>query len=77
MNAKEPVTIALSLEQQKEKAFLEKKDKQLKAILKEWDLPHYTSNWEQKALSEAKKYVDALPSARELMKKKELIGKNP
>lgn len=58
----------LNPEQQREKQFLDDKERQLKGMLEVWDLEHFTPNWHEKAIHEAKKYPD-LASAKAILRK--------
>ena len=56
----------LTIEQRKEKAFLEGKDKGFQGILQQWDT-HRDVNWRFKVVQDAEKYKDKLQSARDLL----------
>ena len=56
----------LSIEQRKEKEFLDQKDKQFRGMVGQWNI-HKDRNWRIKALSEAQKFKDTLQSARDLI----------
>jgi hypothetical protein len=68
--AENPVSTVLTIEQLKEKRFLEQKDKQLKGMLEQWEY-HLGNEWRAKVLTEAEKWKDKLESARCLLEKKE------
>jgi hypothetical protein len=58
----------LSLEQSKEKQFLEERDRQFKRILEQWNFPRENiEEWRQKNYVFAEKYADKLQSAREIL----------
>jgi hypothetical protein len=62
----------LSLEQSKEKQFLEQKDRQFKGILEQWNFPRENiEEWRKKACVFAKKYADKLQSAKDILALKE------
>jgi hypothetical protein len=63
-----PEVTVLSPKEKLQRNVLDEKDRQLKGMLESWDLPHYTPNWQQKAIAEAQKYPD-LPSAKLLLAK--------
>jgi hypothetical protein len=48
----------LSLEQEKEKKFLEQKNKQFKGMVEQWDETHFKPDWHGKVVAEAEKYPD-------------------
>jgi len=54
------------LEQQKEKEALDRKDRQLKGMLDQWEI-HQEPQWRASALAEAKRFKDKLQSARDLL----------
>jgi len=56
----------LTLEKQREKQFLEQKDRQFKGQLEQWER-HPSKEWRQRALVDAEKYKDKLDSARALL----------
>lgn len=58
----------LTLEQLKEKQLLEKKDRQFKGQLEQWE-QHSSQAWRTKVLADAEKWEDKLESARLLLKK--------
>ena len=60
----------LSIEQRKEKEFLDQKDKQFKGMLAQWNI-HKDRNWRVKAVSEAQRFKDKLASADQLLAKGE------
>ena len=60
----------LSLEQSKEKQFLEQRDEQFKEMRKQWEL-HPDPKWREKAYAFAEKYTDKLQSARDILALKE------
>ena len=66
LNPKKEITF----EEKKQLDFLAEKDKQLKGMLESWDLPHYTPNWHEKTIAEAKKYPN-LEYAKIIIEKEE------
>lgn len=56
----------LTLEQQRDKQFWEKKDRQFKGQLEQWEA-HLDPKWRRKALADAEKYKEKLESARQLL----------
>lgn len=60
----------LSLEQSTEQSFLERRDRQLKGMLEQWDL-HPDPKWRNKVYDFAGKYADKLQSARDILALKE------
>ena len=66
LNADVPLTI----QQLGQKAILERKDRQFKGQLDQWE-EHSSVEWRKKVLADAEKYRDKLESARLLLKKKE------
>ena len=59
----------LTIEQLKEKAILEQKDKQFKGQFEQWEI-HPDPIWRAKGLSAAEAWKDKLDSARLLLKKR-------
>lgn len=64
LEASKPLTMA----ELKERQLLEQKDLQFKGMLAQWDM-HPSKDWRQKAVAQAEKYRDKLPSARALFDK--------
>jgi len=56
----------LTLEKQKEQLLLEQKDRLFRGRLEQWD-QHPSLEWRKKALADAEKWKDKLPSARALL----------
>ena len=56
----------LTLEKQKEQQLLEQKDRLFKGRLDQWD-QHPSPEWRKKALADAEKWKEKLPSARALL----------
>jgi hypothetical protein len=69
----EPV---LSLVQQKEKQFLERKNKQFKGMLEQWDETHFKADWHVKAVAEAEKYPDLEYAKLLVVKGKQRLKQN-
>ena len=68
---KEPSHVpVLSIEQGKDKANLEQKDRQFRGMLEQWD-QHPDVEWRQKAFAGAEKFKDRLDSAKLLIAKAE------
>lgn len=64
---KEPSHVSvLTIEQRKDKAFLEGKDKAFQGMTQQWDT-HKDLNWRLKVVQDAEKYKDKLQSARDLL----------
>jgi len=56
----------LTLEKQREKQFLEQKDRQFKGMLDQWE-SHRSKEWRRRVVVDARKYVDKLASAKALL----------
>lgn len=66
----------LSLEQQKEKQFLEQKNKQFKGMLDQWDETHFKADWHVKAVAAAEKYPDLEYAKLLVAKGRQRLGQN-
>jgi hypothetical protein len=58
------------LQIEKEKQFLEQKDRQFKGVLDQWDL-HLSPEWRAKKFKDAEQWKDKLESVRLVLAKKE------
>ena len=63
----------MTLEKQKEQQLLEQKDRQFKGMLNQWQA-HPGKDWRRRAVVDARKYVDKLPSAKALLDQAEKDG---
>jgi len=56
----------MTLEKQKEQQLLDQKGRQFQGMLEQWD-QHPSPQWRKKALADAEKWKEKLPSARALL----------